>query len=224
MRRDAGICSLRVHFVCVFLPFLFLWYVLISTFYFFASFHRIFVILDLYWRGMILQPSYDAKYLFFYSKCIYYHFFCTFSGKTGKKQEKCIILMYCLYESINKHNAVVTFFVHALAMFWDQNQKNRSEIDDVIILQNLDSKLKKMSITSKIPEISKISYKQKCLRICYYTQYWNFISIEWLVNMSTHEVHAPLKYLNKNTLAYSCSYSVVSRSFSNPCCLIATKN
>ena len=31
--------------------------------------------------------------------------------------------MYCLYESINKHNAVVTFFVHALAMFWDQNQK-----------------------------------------------------------------------------------------------------
>ena len=128
----------------------------------------------------------------FYSKCIY-HFFCTFSGKTEKKQEKCIILMYCLYESINKHNAVVNFFVHALAMFWDQNQKNRSKIDDVIILQNLDSKLKKISITSKILEISKISYKQKCLRICYYTQYWNFRSIEWLVNMSTHEVHAPLK-------------------------------
>ena len=53
----------------------------------------------------------------FYSKCIYYLFFCTFSGKKGKKPEKCIILMYCLYESINKHNAVVTFFVHALAMF-----------------------------------------------------------------------------------------------------------
>ena len=86
--------------------------------------------------------------------------------------------MYCLYETINKHNAVVTFFVHALAMFWDQNQKNRSKIDDVIILQNLDSKLKKMSITSKIPEISKISYKQKCFRIRYYTQYWNFRSIE----------------------------------------------
>ena len=101
--------------------------------------------------------------------------------------------MYCLYESINKHNAVVTFLLHALAMFWDQNQKNRSKIDDVIILQNLDSKRKKMSITSKIPEISKIPYKQKCLRIRYYTQYWNFRSIEWLVNMSTHEVHAPLK-------------------------------
>ena len=52
-----------------------------------------------------------------------------------------------------------------------------------------------MSITSKISEISKIPYKQKCLRICYYTQYWNFKSIEWLVNMSTHEVHAPLNRL-----------------------------
>ena len=157
MRRDAGICSLRVHFVCVFLPFLFLWYVLISTFYFFASFHRLFVILDLYWREMILQPSYHAKYHLFLIQNVFIIFFCTFSEKTGKKQEKCIILMYCLYESINKHNAVVTFFVHALAMFWDQNQKkNRSKIDDVIILQNLDSKLKKMSITSKIPEISKI--------------------------------------------------------------------
>ena len=50
-----------------------------------------------------------------------------------------------------------------------------------------------MSITSKIPEISKIPYKQKCLRIRYYTQYWNFRSIEWLVNMWTHKVHAPLK-------------------------------
>ena len=69
--------------------------------------------------------------------------------------------MYCLYESINEHNAVVTYFVHALAMFWDKNQKNRSKIDDVIILQNLDSKLKNMSITSKIPEISKIPYKKK---------------------------------------------------------------
>ena len=51
--------------------------------------------------------------------------------------------MYCLYESISEHNADVIFFVHALAMFWDQNQKNRSKIDDVIILQNLDTKLKK---------------------------------------------------------------------------------
>ena len=32
------------------------------------------------------------------------------------------------------------------------------------LLQNLDTKLKKMSITSKIPEISKIQYKQKCLK------------------------------------------------------------
>ena len=101
--------------------------------------------------------------------------------------------MYCLYESINEHNADVTFFVHALAMFWDHNRKNRSKIDDVIILQNLDTKLKKMSITSKIPEISKISYKQKCLRIRYSTQYWNYRSIEWSVNMWTHKVHAPLK-------------------------------
>ena len=106
MRRDAGICSLRVHFICVFLPFLFLWYVLISTFYFFASFHWIFVILDLYWRGMILQPSYDAKYLFFYLQNVFIIiFFVHF-------QEKCIILMHCLYESINKHNAVLTFLVH----------------------------------------------------------------------------------------------------------------
>ena len=51
--------------------------------------------------------------------------------------------MYCLYESINEHNADIDIFVHALAMFWDQNQKNRSKIDDVIILQNLDTKLKK---------------------------------------------------------------------------------
>ena len=42
--------------------------------------------------------------------------------------------MYCLYESTNKHNADIDFFVHALAMFWDQNQKNLSKIDDVIIL------------------------------------------------------------------------------------------
>ena len=101
--------------------------------------------------------------------------------------------MYCLYESINEHNADIDFFVHALAMFWDQNQKNRWKIDDVIILQNLDTKLRKMSITSKTPEISKIPYKQKCLRIRYCTQYWNFRSIEWLVNMWTHKVHAPLK-------------------------------
>ena len=60
-------------------------------------------------------------------------------------------------------------------------------------LQNLDTKLKKMSITSKIPEISKIPYKLKCLRIRYYTQYWDFRSIKWLVNMWTHKVHAPLK-------------------------------
>ena len=123
MRRDAGICSLRVHFICVFLPFLFLWYVLISTFYFFASFHRIFVILDLYWRGMILQPSYDAKYHFFIFKMyLLSFFFFTFSEKWRKKQEKYIILMYCLYESINKHNEVVTFLVHALAMFWDKKK------------------------------------------------------------------------------------------------------
>ena len=130
---------------------------------------------------------------FSFSKCIYYHFFVHFQEKRKKTGKMYNNLMYCLYKSINKHNAVVTFFVHALAMFWDQNQKNRSKIDDVIILQNLDSKLKKMLITSKIPEISKISYKQKCFRIRYYTQYWNFRSIEWLVNMSAHEVHAPLK-------------------------------
>ena len=101
--------------------------------------------------------------------------------------------MYCLYESINEHNADIDFFVHALAMFWDQNQKNWSKIDDVTILKNLDSKLEKMSITFKIPEISKITYQQKRLRIRYYTQYWNFRSIEWLVNIWTHKVHAPLK-------------------------------
>ena len=123
----------------------------------------------------------------FFFKMYLWSFFCTF---VKKKQEKCIILMYCLYESINKHNADINFFVHALAMFWDQ--KNRSKIDDVIILQNLDTKLKKLSMTSKIPEISKIPYKQKCLRIRYYTQYWNFRSIEWLVNMWTQKVHAPL--------------------------------
>ena len=65
---------------------------------------------------MSLQQKYIAKYHFF-SKCIYDHFFCTFSGKMKKKQEKCIILIYCLYESINEHNADVDFFVHALAMF-----------------------------------------------------------------------------------------------------------
>ena len=58
-----------------------------------------------------MQQKYIAKYLFF--KCIYDLFFCTFV----KKKEKCIILMYYLYESINKHNADINFFVHPLAMF-----------------------------------------------------------------------------------------------------------
>ena len=42
-----------------------------------------------------------------------------FRKNEKKKQEKCIILMYCLYErqSINEHNADVTFFVHVLAIF-----------------------------------------------------------------------------------------------------------
>ena len=59
---------------------------------------------------MILQPSYDAKYHLFFIQNVL-SFFCTFSGKKENKQEKCLILMYRLYESINKHNAVVTFFV-----------------------------------------------------------------------------------------------------------------
>ena len=195
MRRDAGICSLWVHFVCVFLPFLFFMVCADFNVLFLRQFSSDFC----NFRFILKRNDFATKLrrqisFIFYSKCIYYHFFVHFQKKTKKKQEKCIILMYCSYESINKHNAVVTFFVHALAMFRDQNpKKNRSKIDDVILLQNLDSKLKKMSITSKIPEISKISYKQKCLRIRFYTQYWNFRSIEWLVNMSTHEVHAPLK-------------------------------
>ena len=81
--------------------------------------------------------------------------------------------MYCLYESINKHNADnarYRLFRTCVAIFCDQNQKNRSKIDDVIILQNLDTKFKKISITSKIPDILKIPYKQKCLRTRYYTQ------------------------------------------------------
>ena len=65
---------------------------------------------------MILQPRYDAKY-FFFKMYLLSFFFVHFQEKQKKKQEKCTILMYCLYESINKHNAVVTFFVHALAMF-----------------------------------------------------------------------------------------------------------
>ena len=59
---------------------------------------------------MFLQQKYIAKYLFF--KCIYDYFL-----YICEKQEKCIILMYYLYESINKHNADIDFFVHALAMF-----------------------------------------------------------------------------------------------------------
>ena len=67
---------------------------------------------------MILQPSYDLKYhLFFIQNVFIIIFLYIFRKNEKKKQEKCIILMYCLYESINKHNAVVTFFVHALAMF-----------------------------------------------------------------------------------------------------------
>ena len=46
-------------------------------------------------------------------------FFFTFSGKMKKKkQEKCIILMYSLYVSINKHNADIDFFVHAKYQFF----------------------------------------------------------------------------------------------------------
>ena len=62
---------------------------------------------------MILKQKYIAKYHFFFQNV----FFCTFSGKMKKKQEKCIILMCCLYDSINEHNADVMFFVNALAMF-----------------------------------------------------------------------------------------------------------
>ena len=65
---------------------------------------------------------------FLFSKWIYYHFFLYIFRKNKKKnRKKCIILKYCLYESINKHNAVITFLVHALAMFWDQNQKKNGQ-------------------------------------------------------------------------------------------------
>ena len=66
---------------------------------------------------MILQPSYDAKYHLFFIQNVFIIIFLYIFRKNEKKQKKCIILMYCLYESINKNNAVVTFFVHALAMF-----------------------------------------------------------------------------------------------------------
>ena len=59
---------------------------------------------------MFLQQMYIAKYLFLN---VFMIIFCTFV----KKQEKYIIPMYYLYESINKHNADIDFFVHALAMF-----------------------------------------------------------------------------------------------------------
>ena len=64
---------------------------------------------------MFLQQKYIAKYHFFQNvfMIIFLHIFM----KNEKKQERCIILMYCLYESINKHNADIDFFVHALAMF-----------------------------------------------------------------------------------------------------------
>ena len=45
-------------------------------------------------------------------------FFVHFQEK-WKKQEKCIILMYCLYESINKHNADIDFFVHVATSVQD---------------------------------------------------------------------------------------------------------
>ena len=140
-------------------------------------------------RNVFATEVYCQIWLF--SKCIYDHFFLYIFRKNEKKNR-----MYCLYESINEHNADIDFFAHALAMFWDQNQKNRSEIDDVITnnTSKFGHRTQKMSITSKIPEILKIPYKQKCLRIRYYTQYWNFRSIEWLVNMWTHKVHAPLKH------------------------------
>ena len=59
---------------------------------------------------MFLQQKYIAKYNFFFQNVFMIIFFVHF-------QEKCIILMYCLYESINKHNADINFFVHALGMF-----------------------------------------------------------------------------------------------------------
>ena len=76
-RNFTSFGSLHLRFSHVF----FLWYVLISTCYFFASFHPIFVILDLYWRGMFLQQKYIAKYHLFQNV-----FFCTFSGKMKKKK------------------------------------------------------------------------------------------------------------------------------------------
>ena len=67
---------------------------------------------------MILQPSYIAIYHFLQNVfTIFFFFFYIFRKNENKNRKKCIILMYCLYESINKHNADVTFFVHALAMF-----------------------------------------------------------------------------------------------------------
>ena len=37
---------------------------------------------------MILQPSYDAKYNFFYFQNVFIIIFCTFSGKMKKKTGK----------------------------------------------------------------------------------------------------------------------------------------
>ena len=46
--------------------------------------------------------------------------------KTGKMYNSDV-----LFEWKHKYNADIDFFIHALAMFSDQNQKNWSKIDDL---------------------------------------------------------------------------------------------
>ena len=104
--------------------------------------------------------------------------------------------MYCLYESINKHNADIDFFV-ATCVSYVFRPKPKESVKNWWRNNTLKfgHKTQKMSITSKIPEISKIPYKQKCLRIRYYTQYWNF------PHMWTHKVHAPINRIPIGTTA-----------------------
>ena len=169
MRRDAGICDDAVYFICVFLI-VFLTVCADFNVLFLRQFSSDFCNSRFILKRNVFATEVHCKISLFFQNVFFFYIFRKNEKKkkTGKMYNSDVLFVWKHKWTQCRRNF---FFVHALAMFWDQNQKNRSKIDDVIILQNLDTKLKKMSITSKISEISKIPYKQKCLRIRYYTQY-----------------------------------------------------
>ena len=105
MRRDAGISLHLVHFICVFLTVVLFTVCADFNVLFLRQFSSDFCNYRFILKRNVFATEVHCQISFFFKM----YFFGTFSGKM-KKKDKCIILMYCVYESINEHNADVTFF------------------------------------------------------------------------------------------------------------------